>query len=131
MTAVKARANANDQANGKPKGALIGLDKRLLFVRSDHAALNTLLQSAGALVMKKALVLLDRSLQREHRLVPGDHYEFVVNCHDEFQIEAKPECSETVGRAAVRSIRDAGTYFNFRCPLDGQFQIGKTWADTH
>jgi DNA polymerase-1 len=121
--AVKSRA--------KLKHFLIGLDKRLLFVRSDHAALNTLLQSAGALIMKKALVLLDHSLIREHLFVPGNHYEFVANVHDEFQIEALPEVAETVGKVAAESIRLAGEAFGFRCPLAGQFQIGKDWGETH
>ena len=40
------------------RGFLKGLDGRKLFIRSAHASLNTLLQGAGAIVMKKALVLL-------------------------------------------------------------------------
>ena len=121
--AVKSRA--------KVKNYLVGLDKRLLFVRSDHAALNTLLQSAGALIMKQALVLLDQSLIREHSYVPGRDYEFVANVHDEFQIEATTEAAETVGKVAADSIRLAGEVFGFRCPLAGQYQIGKDWSETH
>ena len=45
------------------KGYLKGLDGRLLHVRSTHAALNTLLQSAGALVCKKWLVILEEELK--------------------------------------------------------------------
>ena len=41
------------------KGWVTGLDGRKLHIRSQHSALNTLLQSAGAVIMKKALVLLD------------------------------------------------------------------------
>jgi len=48
----------------KLSGTLPGLDGRRLHVRSDHAALNTLLQSAGAVVMKQALVLLDGRLSK-------------------------------------------------------------------
>ena len=40
-------------------GYLKGLDGRQLQVRSAHSALNTLLQGAGAIVMKKALVIID------------------------------------------------------------------------
>ena len=39
------------------KGFLKGLDGRKLYVRSEHAALNTLLQSAGAIVMKQAMLI--------------------------------------------------------------------------
>lgn len=118
------------KGKAKVKNHLIGLDRRLLFVRSDHAALNTLLQSAGALVMKKALVMLDAALQLSG-LVPGQDYEFVANVHDEWQIEARPEVAEFVGQTAAESIRRAGDAFGFRCPLAGQFSIGRTWADTH
>ena len=45
------------------RGYVLGLDGRRVAVRSEHAALNTLLQSAGAIVMKKALCLLDEYAQ--------------------------------------------------------------------
>ena len=64
----------------KDKGTLPGLDGRRLQVRSDHAALNTLLQGAGAIVMKQALVLLDEKL-----ITLGIDYKFVANVHDEWQ----------------------------------------------
>lgn len=112
------------------RGYLIGLDGRKLHVRSDHAALNTLLQSAGALVMKKALVILDNRLQAEG-YVPGGDYEFIANIHDEFQIECNEGIAEVVGKAAVESIRAAGDHFGFRCPLDGEYKIGRNWAECH
>jgi len=111
-------------------GYLIGLDGRKLHIRSDHAALNTLLQSAGALVMKKALVILDADLQSAG-LVPGVHYEFLANIHDEWQIEVDEDRAEFVGRTAQAAIRKAGDYFGFRCPLDGEYKVGANWAETH
>ncbi|MGY5979085.1 DNA polymerase [Stenotrophomonas pavanii] len=112
------------------KGYLIGLDGRKLHIRSDHAALNTLLQSAGALVMKKALVILDADLQAAG-LVPGVHYEFLANVHDEWQIEVDEDKAQFVGKTAQAAIRKAGDHFGFRCPLDGEFKIGRNWAETH
>lgn len=114
----------------KERGFLLGVDKRALPVRSQHAALNTLLQSAGAVQMKKALCLLDDSLQAAG-YTPGLHYEFVANVHDEWQIEVDHDIAETVGRMAVQAIRDSGSFFNFRCPLDGNFDIGGNWNETH
>lgn len=114
----------------KECGYLRGLDGRRLHVRSDHAALNTLLQSAGALVMKKALVLLDWSIQKAG-LVPGVNYEFVANVHDEWQIEVDEEHAEMVGKLAVEAIRRAGDAFKFRCQLDGEYKVGNNWAETH
>ena len=122
IKAVKAKARANKY--------LRGLDGRPLYVRSDHAALNTLLQSAGAVVMKKALLLFDSAMQTKG-LVPGKDYEFVANVHDEWQVECRPELAEEIGRLGVEAIREAGRHFRFRCPLDGDFSTGATWADTH
>lgn len=107
-------------------GTLPGLDGRRLNVRSEHSALNTLLQSAGAIVMKKALVLASDALKKS-----GVPYKLVAQVHDEFQIEASPEHAEFVGATFRQAIIDAGLAFEMRCPLDGEAKIGNTWADTH
>ena len=112
------------------KGWIKGLDGRKLHIRSDHAALNTLLQSAGALVMKKALVILDQTLQ-ELCYVPGVDYEFVGNIHDEWQIECDARIAEQVGQEARNAITKAGESFGFRCRLDGEYKVGGNWAETH
>lgn len=111
-------------------GLLMGLDGRSVPSRSKHSSLNTLLQSAGAVIMKRALVILDRALQ-DMGLVPGRDYEFVANVHDEWQIETLPELTETVGEAANEAITQAGLYYGFRCPLVGQYGVGNNWSETH
>jgi DNA polymerase I-like protein with 3'-5' exonuclease and polymerase domains len=108
------------------QGSLPGLDGRRLFIRSSHAALNTLLQGAGAIVMKKALVLLDEQLRRNKL-----DAKFVVNVHDEFQLEVKEEHAQRVGELAVDSIRKSGVVLGLRCPLDGEYKIGDNWCQTH
>lgn len=128
-TPAIAELKAQVEHVAKKRKYLIGLDGRHLKIRSLHSALNTLLQSAGAVIMKKALVILDDNLQQH--LTPGEDYEFVANIHDEWQIECKPEYAEFVGKSAVEAIKLAGIHFNFRCPLDGEYKIGKTWAETH
>ena len=105
---------------------LPGLDGRRLIVRSQHAALNTLLQGAGAIVMKQALIILNR------KLINGNmDARFVANVHDEWQIETTEQGADTVGHFAVQSIRQAGIRLNLRCPLDGEFKVGLNWAATH
>ena len=108
------------------RGWLRGLDGRKLFVRSEHSALNTLLQAAGAIVMKKALVILDSKAK-----VQGLDYKLVGNIHDEIQSEVATEQAEMFGRLAVSAIKEAGVSFELRCPLDGEYQVGDTWAETH
>lgn len=105
-------------------GVLAGLDGRKLRVRSEHAALNTLLQGAGAIIMKQALVHLTDKL----RNIP---HRFVANVHDEWQIETPAYYADTVGRIGVRAIRIAGETLSLRCPLDGEYRVGNNWAETH
>tara|TARA_R110002153_G_scaffold29441_2_gene90494 strand:- start:233 stop:1522 length:1290 start_codon:yes stop_codon:yes gene_type:complete len=108
------------------RGFLRGLDGRRLQVRSEHAALNTLLQGAGAIVMKKALVLLDDYAQQWSL-----DYKFIGNIHDEVQAEVSEKHAEKYGYLAVECLKAAGLAFNLRCPLDGEYKVGTTWAETH
>lgn len=109
---------------------LEGLDGRRLNIRSKHAALNTLLQSAGALIMKKATTLFtDKMLELGFTF--GKNYALVAHIHDEMQIEADADIAELAGKTAVESIVDSGKFFNFRCPLNGEFRTGLNWAKTH
>lgn len=108
------------------QGTLPGLDGRKLQVRSAHAALNTLLQSAGAIVMKQGLVLLSKKIQQQKLKA-----NFVANVHDEWQIECSQEDADAVGKLAVSSIKEAGEVLGLRCPLDGEYKKGTTWAQTH
>ena len=114
----------------KKRDYLKGLDGRHLHVRSEHSALNTLLQSAGAVVMKRATVILFDKLTAMG-LVPNQDFAFVAHVHDEFQIECWPDFAEQVKKEAEDSIKEAGEYFKFRCPLAGQAKAGSTWAETH
>lgn len=109
---------------------LIGLDGRRLHVRSDHAALNTLLQSAGAILMKQALVFMHEALTAE-KLTFGKDYAFVANIHDEVQTTCKQTLAEKIGKAGPLALKAAGKHFGFRCPLDGEFKYGPNWAATH
>jgi len=108
------------------QGWVRGLDGRKLHIRSEHSALNTILQGAGAIVMKKALVLLDGYA----RLYNID-YKFVLNVHDEFQCEVRKDQADFFGGLAVGAIVQAGESFNLNCPLDGQYKVGKSWQQTH
>ena len=118
-------------------GSLPGLDGRRLQVRSDHAALNTLLQSAGAIVMKQALVILNDELRRKRI-----DYKFVANVHDEWQIEVEADRAEEVGKLGTWAIEQAGQYLGdldkitkkpkgMRCPLAGEYKVGNSWKETH
>lgn len=108
------------------QGFVRGLDGRKIWVRSSHAALNSLLQGAGAIIMKKALVLLNKHLH-----IGKIPHGFCANVHDEWQIETKKEYADIVGKLAVQSIEEAGKHFNLFCPVTGEYNVGLTWKDTH
>jgi DNA polymerase-1 len=116
----------NNVSKYASKGFVPGLDGRKIWVRSEHSAVNSLLQGAGAIVMKQALVLLDEALRKKKIW-----YGFCVNVHDEWQIETKEKDGELVGQLAVQSIQEAGELLGLRCPVSGEFNTGKTWRDTH
>jgi len=122
------------------RGFLKGLDGRKIFIRSEHAALNTLLQSAGAIVMKQALVIFDEVLKSSTPIQPETgsfgpqmlyDARFVANVHDEWQLEVAHSDCIRVGQEGVNAIVKAGTVLNLRCPLDAQYKIGNNWSETH
>jgi len=112
------------------KGFLKGIDGRKLKVREAYKGLNVLLQSAGAIVMKKALCILNDDIEAKGWKI-NDDIAFVLNVHDEYQAEVKPKLVEEYKIMAVNAIRKAGDYFGFRCPLDGEAKVGESWYDTH
>ena len=108
------------------KKYVYGLDGRKIRVEEEYIAPNSLLQGAGAIVMKKALVIFVRLL--EAREIP---YKIVANVHDEWQVEAPEAYGKAVGRLGVKAIREAGEFYELNCALDGEYNIGKDWSETH
>ena len=107
-------------------GFLPGLDGRHLLVRSEHSALNTLLQGAGAILMKKSLVILNNKLKCG--IIDA---KFCANVHDEWQVEVSEEDAEQVGKMAVAAIEEAGVALGLRCPVTGEYNVGNNWKETH
>lgn len=120
------------------KGYLIGLDGRHLHIRSAHSALNTLLQSAGAIVCKQWMVEFHRLLKERGY---ADKVTQVAWVHDELQMEVSldliEKCPETgkftsvIGDICVEAIALAGEKLGIRVALTGEYAIGNNWADTH
>lgn len=119
------------------RGYLKGIDGRILKVREQYKGLNVLLQSAGAIVMKKALCILyddcvSKGWIKDNWYLADDNLiYFILNIHDEYQAEVKPEIVDEYKVAAVEAIKKAGLFFNMRCPLDGEAKEGENWYETH
>ena len=113
----------------KTQEYLTAIDGRKLNIRSPHSALNTLLQSAGAIAMKEATCIFHREVKK--RGWTRIDVMQVGHIHDEIQFQAREEIADEIGRIAVQSIREAGESLGFRCPLDGQYRVGINWSETH
>ena len=80
--------------------------------------------------MKKALTI--RYVEINKRLQYGTQWADILNVHDEFQSEAeKKQYAEFIGKTSVKTITAAGEYFELRCPLTGEYAVGKSWAECH
>ena len=108
------------------RGFLLGIDRRKIYVRSPHAALNTLLQGSGAIVMKKAMCHLQDMID-----LNTVDAKFVANIHDEWQLQVKESQADAVGRIGVECIEKVTEQFKMRCELTGEYKIGGNWSETH
>jgi DNA polymerase I-like protein with 3'-5' exonuclease and polymerase domains len=107
-------------------GKIPAIDGRKIWIRSEHAALNSLLQSAGAIVAKQWIVNFTNALIKSK--IP---YKLVAWVHDEVQLETSATYAEKVGNIVVQAARDAGTMLQFRCPVDAEANYGVNWYETH
>lgn len=116
---------AKVQSSGE-KGWVRGLDGRPIPVDSKHSALNRLLQSAGAITMKYAMVIADRDVRKMELDAFG-----LIRYHDEEQWECNKTQADILGKIGIESIRKAGRYLNLNVALDGEYKIGSNWSETH
>ena len=128
MPAIKTIQSGINRVLDSERSYLIGVDGRQLRIRSKHSALNTLLQSAGAVAMKEATCILNRKIRQNRWCYDALQ---VAHVHDEIQLQVREEIAEDVGRLSVQSMREAGESLGFRCPLDGEYRVGTNWAETH
>lgn len=108
------------------RGWVEGLDGRKIWVPSEHLTMGAYLQGFEAVIMKAAICFYQQELTKKK--IP---FKQVVFVHDEVQIETKPEFANEVGQSVVDGIRKAGNLFKSKCPLDGEYKIGNSWAETH
>jgi DNA polymerase I len=132
LEATPALKNLKDAVSKavQDRGYLIGLDGRRLSIRSEHASLNTLLQSAGALISKQWIVECFNALS--HLKYGWEHdYTLLGYVHDELQWAVRTELADEFGKTVVACAAKAGEHFNFKVPIGAEYSIGNNWADTH
>ena len=129
LPAIKKLKDLIDERVDK-RGYLSGIDGRRLQIRSKHSALNQLLQSTGAVTVKKATTILYNDLTAKG-LKFGEDWGFVAHVHDEYQALVRPKYVELYKELAINSFRKSGEYFNLKCPMTGEARVGKNWMETH
>lgn len=118
-------------ADFKATKSIRGLDGRHIPLRSKHSALNFRLQSDGAIICKKWMQLCHEAFAARG-WVSGVDYQQFVWVHDELQIGCRTkEIAEELGKLAASMVAKAGEFFKYPCPLDGDYGVGLTWAETH
>ena len=106
-----------------------GLDGRRIPIRHPHAALNTLLQSAGAIICKRWYVSVEQMIRAKG--YTQEQVSIVAFVHDEVQILVKKGLEDAIGAITKEAIKETELHFDFKCALDSEFQVGASWADTH
>ena len=122
IDAVKQRVRAN--------GRLRALDGRPVFCTAEHASLNYLLQSCGAIISKK-WVVVGQDLLDEAGLTYDTDYTRCAYVHDEVQLSVVPAEVDRVKQLLEAAAPLAGKYFNFRVPITAAADSGSNWAATH
>lgn len=110
----------------KTKGVKL-LDGRIVPVRSEHAALNTLLQGSGAVLSKLWMCIANRNLKK----IYGTTVKQVAYIHDELQFTCPPEIADAVGKVITEAATDAGVRLGLKIRVDAGYSIGKNWSETH
>lgn len=120
------------RAKAKSQGYLQLIDGRRAYVRSEHAALNTLLQGTGAVICKRWLVEFNRRMLVSFGPQGWRHdWAALLWVHDEIQVAVRQIIAEAVARIAVEAITAMTDHFAFRCPLTGEAGLGANWRETH
>ena len=115
------------QERAKATNTLRGLDGRPVRLQGKHhAALNYLLQSAGAILCKNWVIRAN-----ELAVEAGIDYYPVEFLHDQMSWSVAPGDIEKALFCIESSIKDVEHQFKFKCPLACDPQSGFTWADVH
>lgn len=126
---------ADVKAAAQARGWLRLPDQRRVYIRHAHAALNSLLQGAGAIICKQWQVNAhDLFVQAYNQDLGGRWGDPVVQMgwiHDEIQLAVAPGEADLVSSNLRQAMERVTEQFNWRIPLKSEVQVGETWADTH
>lgn len=110
---------------------LPGLDGRRIPIRSEHSALNYIVQSAGAILCKNWISNTYEDLVRNYAVGWQGDVVPVLWVHDEFQVAVREGLEKQVGAIMVKHAEQAGEPYGFRVRLNSKYKVGHAWSETH
>lgn len=110
----------------KTKGVQLP-DGRTVPVRSEHAALNTLLQGSGAIVSKLWMCIAYTNIKKRF----GNLVHQVAYVHDELQYSCHKDIADEVGKIVTKAATEAGEKLGLKIRIDANYSIGSNWSETH
>lgn len=110
------------------RGYFVGIDGRLVKADSEHKMIGMYLQNMESILMKYSWIKWHDALRQTEI-----SFREVNWVHDEWVTEVlgnKDDCTY-VGRTQSEAIREVGEYFCLRCPMGGEYKVGKNWLEVH
>lgn len=116
-----------------------GIDGRWIATRNKHSLVNALFQGAGAIIVDYAGMFYDKKMggitvdndNRPCYYYKGEYIYRVAEMHDEWLDEAPEHLAGEIGEIRRWSIRQAGRFLKLKVELDGDANVGTSWASVH
>jgi DNA polymerase I-like protein with 3'-5' exonuclease and polymerase domains len=118
------------QKESKETGTVTAIDGRKLVSRSPHSALNLLLQGSAGIIAKKWMTNY-HELATQSGLPHGDKWTQSAFIHDEYQCACDTEYADALGQIMVDGCAMIQEQYNTALPIEADYIVGETWADTH
>ena len=116
----------------RTRGFVKALDGRKIYCSSEHAALNYLCQSAGAIICKNWMNRVHEIL-KERDINYTDYVKQLGFIHDELQIsyDENKITHEELNLISKEAMSWTQTKLGVKVKLDSESKSGNNWSDTH
>lgn len=126
------RVIKDTSAIAKRLGYVYSLDGRKTYVKSDHKALNCLLQSSGSILVKKWITLFYEEMLEKFG-GPGweGNWTPCSYSHDDVILAVRADYVQQVEEVLMSNIKKAGEIMEMNIRIDGDVMTGRTWKEVH
>lgn len=118
------------KTQSKDKGTVTAIDGRELTSKSQHSALNLLLQGSAGVIAKKWMVNY-HTLAASEGLPHLSKWSQSAFVHDEYQCQCDETYANTLGDIMVRGCAMIQGQYSMNIPIEADYQVGKNWSETH